>query len=31
VVENLLLTTGINLQNGGGITELQKFQEYFKE
>jgi hypothetical protein len=30
-VENLLQTTGIDLQNGGAIPELEKFQEYFKE
>jgi hypothetical protein len=30
-VQNLLETTGINLDNGGGIPELIKFQEHFKE
>jgi hypothetical protein len=30
-VQHLLQTTGINLENGGGITELMKFQEYFSE
>jgi hypothetical protein len=30
-VQNLLQSTGINLQHGGGIPELQKFQEYFNE
>jgi hypothetical protein len=31
VVEIVLQTTGIDLQNGGGIPELEKFQEYFNE
>jgi hypothetical protein len=31
VVDNLLATTGIDLTNGGGIPELIKFQEHFKE
>jgi hypothetical protein len=30
-VDHLLETTGINLANGGGIPELMKFQERFKE
>jgi hypothetical protein len=30
-VDNLLATKGINLENGGGIPELMKFQEHFKE
>jgi len=30
-VNHLLATTGIVLSNGGGIAELIKFQEYFKE
>jgi hypothetical protein len=29
VVQHLLQTTGINLQNGGGIAELQRFQNLF--
>jgi hypothetical protein len=28
-VDNLLETTGINLQNGGGIHELERFQDHF--
>jgi hypothetical protein len=28
-VDNLLATTGINLQNGGGIPELARFQDHF--
>ena len=31
VVDHLLATTGIDLSNGGGISELMKFQEHFKE
>jgi hypothetical protein len=31
VVDNLLAMTGIDLTNGGGIPELIKFQEHFKE
>jgi len=31
VVNHLLQTTGIYLTNGGGITELTRFQEYYKE
>jgi hypothetical protein len=31
IVENLLATTGIDLTHGGGIPELIKFQEHFKE
>jgi hypothetical protein len=30
-VDNLLASTGIDLTNGGGIPELIKFQEHFKE
>jgi hypothetical protein len=30
-VQNLLQLTGIDLQHGGGIPELEKFQNYFKE
>jgi hypothetical protein len=30
-VNNLLATTGIDLTNGGGVPELIKFQEHFKE
>jgi hypothetical protein len=30
-VDRLLKTTGIELKNGGGIPELMKFQEHFKE
>ena len=30
-VQRLLETTGINLNRGGGIRELTRFQEYFKE
>jgi len=30
-VDHLLATTGIDLSNGGGIAELIRFQEYFKE
>jgi hypothetical protein len=31
VVQYLLETTAINLDNGGGIPELISFQEHFKE
>jgi hypothetical protein len=31
VVDNLLVTTGIDLTNGGGVPELIKFQEHFKK
>jgi len=31
VVQRLLETTGINVDRGGGIEELTRFQEYFKE
>jgi hypothetical protein len=31
VVQTLLQTTGISLQNGGGITELDNFQECFTD
>ena len=31
MVQNLLETTGINLDRGGGINELEKFQDHFKE
>ena len=30
-VEHLLQTTGIDLQHGGGIRELQRFQDHFSE
>jgi hypothetical protein len=30
-VQELLATTGINLDNGGGIPELNRFQERFQE
>jgi len=30
-VQHLLQTTGISLQHGGGIQELQKFQDHFSE
>jgi len=29
VVKHLLETTGIDLQNGGGIDELLRFQDHF--
>ena len=29
-VDQLLVTTGINLDNGGGIPELERFQEHFR-
>jgi len=31
VVDHLLTTTGIDLSNGGGIPELMRIQEHFKE
>ena len=31
VVDHLLQRTGIDLTNGGGIRELTRFQEYYKE
>jgi hypothetical protein len=31
VVDQLLVATGIDLKDGGGIPELMKFQEHFKE
>jgi hypothetical protein len=31
VVKQLLQVTGIDLRHGGGITEIVKFQEYFKD
>ena len=31
MVHQLLQTTGINLDRGGGIRELKQFQEHFKE
>jgi hypothetical protein len=31
VVHNLLATTGINLDNGGGIPELEQFQDHFNQ
>jgi len=30
-VQHLLQTTGINLENGGGIREIQQFQDHFAE
>jgi hypothetical protein len=30
-VYNLLAMTGIDLTNGGGVPELIRFQEHFKE
>jgi hypothetical protein len=30
-VHNLIATTGINLDNGGGIPELEQFQDYFPQ
>jgi hypothetical protein len=31
VVDNLLATTGINLENGGGIPEHERFQDHFDQ
>ena len=31
MVQQLIETTGINLDRGGGIRELAQFQEYLKE
>ena len=31
VVSNLLETTGINLENGGGIPELESFKDHFRQ
>ena len=31
VVDSLLETTGIDLSGGGGVPELTRFQEHFKE
>jgi hypothetical protein len=31
VVDNLLATTGINLGNGGGIPEVERFQDHFRQ
>jgi hypothetical protein len=31
VVDRLLAITGIDLSNGGGVPELIRFQEHFKE
>jgi hypothetical protein len=31
VVQHLLETSGIDLQNGGGIPELIQFQDFFKD
>ena len=31
VVQNLLETTGFNLDRGGGVRELEQFQDHFKE
>jgi len=30
-VQHLLQTSGINLVKGGGINEIQQFQDYFSE
>ena len=30
-VQDLLHTTGINLRHGGGIQELQRYQDHFSE
>jgi len=30
-VQHLLQTTGINLENGGGIREIQQFQDHFTD
>ena len=31
VAEQLLRTTGIDLKNGGGVREIQQFQDHFRE
>ena len=31
VVDRLLETTGVDLSRGGGVPELMRFQEHFKE
>jgi hypothetical protein len=31
VVHNLLATKGINLHNGGGMPEIERFQDHFKQ
>ena len=31
VLQRLLETTGIDLQKGGGIPEIQRFQEHYTE
>jgi len=31
VVQSLLETTGIDLQNGGGIPEIRRFQDHYTE
>jgi len=31
VVQNLLETTGIDLQNGGGVPENRRFQDHYTE
>jgi hypothetical protein len=31
IVQDLLATTGIDLSGGGGIPELKKFQEHFRD
>jgi len=31
IVDRLLETTGIDLSRGGGVPELMRFQEHFKE
>jgi hypothetical protein len=30
-VQHLLQTTGIDLQQGGGVREIQQFQDHFKQ
>ena len=31
VVQSLLETTGIDLQNGGGVPEIRRFQDHYTE
>ena len=31
IVQQLLQTTGVDLQNGGGVHEIQKFQDHFTD
>jgi hypothetical protein len=31
IVDNLLATNGINLDNRGGILELERFQDHFRQ